>query len=78
MPAYEAFSRRSGRGDPLALVGILARLWDELAGEEMTDAEVQSKIDSCMELVPQEDEGPWVPEQASAEDAGAAVVYALR
>jgi hypothetical protein len=32
MPAYDAFARRSGRGDPKALGDILARLWDDLAG----------------------------------------------
>ena len=31
-----------------------------------------------MKLIPQEEEGPWIPEQADAEDAGAAVAYALR
>jgi hypothetical protein len=29
-------------------------------------------------LIPQEDDSPWVMEQASAEDAGAAVAYAMR
>jgi len=44
----------------------------------MTDGEVQANIDTCMGLIPQEDEGPWVTEQAAAEDAGAALAYALR
>jgi hypothetical protein len=29
-------------------------------------------------LIPSEDEGVWIQEQAAAEDAGAAVAYALR
>jgi uncharacterized protein YjaG (DUF416 family) len=78
IPAYDAFSRRSGRGDSKALGDILARLWDDLAGNVMTSGELQSRIDDCMRLIPREDEGPWVPEQAAAEDAGAAVAYALR
>jgi uncharacterized protein YjaG (DUF416 family) len=47
MPAYVAFSNRSGRGDPAALRGILTRLWDDLAGDRMQDSEVQSKIEAC-------------------------------
>ena len=39
---------------------------------------MQSKIDACMALIPREDDGPWFTEQASAEDAGASVGYALR
>jgi hypothetical protein len=31
-----------------------------------------------MALIPQEDEGPWINEQAYAEDAASAVTYALR
>jgi uncharacterized protein YjaG (DUF416 family) len=78
MPAYVAFSERSGRGDPEALRAILTRLWDDLSGERMGDAEVRSAIEACTELIPEEDDGPWIMEQASAEDAGAAVAYALR
>jgi len=78
MPAYELFAQRSGRGDPKTLAKILARLWDDLAGAEMTEAELQSNIDGCMKLIPQEDEEVWVPEQAAAEDAGAALAYSLR
>jgi hypothetical protein len=78
MPAYLAFSNRSRRGNGAALKGILTRLWDDLAGDRMKDSEVQSKIDACMALIPREDDGPWSTEQASAEDAGASVGYALR
>jgi uncharacterized protein YjaG (DUF416 family) len=78
LPAYAAFSERAGRGDPTALRQSLTLLWDDLDGKRLPDGEVQTNIDTCMELIPQEDDGPWVPEQASAEDAGAAVAYALR
>ncbi len=78
MPAYDAFSRSSGRGDPIALREILSRLWDDLAGNAMTSAELKSRIDDCMKLIPREDEGVWIPQQAAAEDAAAAVAYALR
>jgi len=78
LPAYERFSRQTGRGDLPKLRGILNRLWDDVAGSPMTAAEIQSNIDAALQLTPAEDDGPWVPEQAAAEDAGAATAYALR
>jgi hypothetical protein len=78
LPAYTAFSARTGRGDPATLTRLLERLWADLAGDQMTDNEVEVEIDTCMPLIPQEDDGPWVAEQALAEDAASAVAYALR
>jgi hypothetical protein len=43
----------------------------------MADAEVDTKLQECMSLVPQESIG-WPPERALAEDASVAVAYALR
>lgn len=77
LPAYINFSARTGRGDSVAFKSILTRLWDDLGGHPMTDVEVETKINTCMTLIPGEDEEPWVMEQASAEDAGAALAYAL-
>jgi hypothetical protein len=78
LPAYAVFSERAGRGDFTALRRSLTLLWDDLDGKRLSDDEVQANIDACMDLIPQEEDGPWVPEQASGEDAGAAVAYALR
>jgi hypothetical protein len=44
----------------------------------MTADEVEAGIERCMSSIPQEDEGPWIEQQAAAEDAGAALAYALR
>ena len=44
----------------------------------MSPEELQQNIDLSMELIPQDDEEPWIPGQAWAEDAAVAVVYALR
>ena len=44
----------------------------------MGEPELQANLDRCMALIPDEDDGPWIPEQAAGEDAGAAVAYALR
>jgi uncharacterized protein YjaG (DUF416 family) len=78
LPAYHRFSARSNRGDPRILEQILTRLWTDLSGEPMSEAETEAQIDACMELIPREDDGPWVAEQAAAEDAVAALAYALR
>jgi uncharacterized protein YjaG (DUF416 family) len=77
MPAYERFSAQTHRGDPQNLKQILARLWDDLAGNRMSATEVDANINACMQLIPQDD-GPWVLEQAAAEDGAAASTYALR
>jgi uncharacterized protein YjaG (DUF416 family) len=78
LPAYHKFSARSNRGDPHIVEQILTRLWTDLSGESMSDAETEAQIDACMELIPREDDGPWVAEQGAAEDAVAALTYALR
>ncbi|XYH97780.1 DUF416 family protein [Sorangium sp. So ce1128] len=77
-PAYLAFSARARRGNPGEFEAILDHLWRDLDGQTMPDDEVSANIESCMALIPQEDDGPWVSEQASAEDAGAALAYALQ
>ncbi|WP_438023102.1 DUF416 family protein [Sorangium sp. So ce233] len=77
-PAYLAFSARSGGGNPGKFEAILDHLWRDLDRPTMADDEIGARIASCMGLIPQEDDGPWLSEQASAEDAGAALAYALQ
>jgi len=60
------------------LSAILERLWLDVQGDRMDTRQVQENVDLLMDLIPQEDAGSWVPEQAWAEDAAAAVAYALR
>jgi uncharacterized protein YjaG (DUF416 family) len=78
LPAYISFSRQTGRGDPTALTAILERLWLDAQGDRMDTRQVQENVDLSMSLIPQEDAISWVSEQAWAEDAAAAVAYALR
>jgi len=78
LPSYSRFWKRTGRGDANTLAATLGRLWDDLSGIPMSDAEVEAEIKTCMELIPQENDGPWVMEQAAAEDAASALAYALR
>ena len=77
LPAYIASSGLTGNGDPELLTRILMRLWEDIAGERMTESELQSSVSISMDLIPQDYHEPWFVEQASAEDASAAVFYAL-
>ncbi|HLH72677.1 MAG TPA: DUF416 family protein [Chloroflexota bacterium] len=77
LPAYVTFSHKTGRGNPDLLTQILERLWGDIDGIEMSPEQLQQNIDLSMELIPKEDEIPWIPDQAWAEDAAVAVVYAL-
>lgn len=78
LPAYEAFAKKSHRGDARRLASILERLWSDLQGFPLPEAELGAQLEACMSLIPAEDDAPWIEEQAGAEDAGAAVAYALR
>jgi hypothetical protein len=60
------------------LTGLLDRLWDDLAGNRMSDDELASSIDASMQLIPEEDDDRGVLEVGPGEDAAASVAYALR
>lgn len=77
-PAYDNFCRRAGRGDRDALAGILKRVWQHLLGDKMSGEQVRADLQRCMELIPGEDDEPWVDEQAYADDAASAIAYTLR
>lgn len=78
LPMYQRFHHRTGRGDASALEAIVERLWRDITNAPMSTDEVKTDAEQCMELVPSEEDG-WDEEtQPSAEDAAAAVAYALR
>jgi uncharacterized protein YjaG (DUF416 family) len=77
-PAYGAFWERAGRGDRAALAAILQDIWRDLLGDKMAVGHVRAKLSRCMALIPGEGDTPWVDEQAYADDAAAAIAYALR
>lgn len=77
LPTYFTAWDLTGKGDPEMLVRSLVRLWDDIAGEPMTESEVQANISSCTNLIPYDYHEPWFVEQATAEDASVALVYAL-
>jgi hypothetical protein len=77
LPAYFTSWALTGNGNPEVLARILARLWEDVAGNPMTETEVKANISTGMNLIPVDYHEPWFVEQASAEDASAAVVFAL-
>ena len=74
---YSAYASRSNKGDAEALTQILASLWNDLNGHPLSDSELDAQIETSMALIPEEDD-EWIPEQGAAEDAAAALTYALR
>lgn len=78
LPTYFSFSKRTGKGDPSRLAMILERLWADLQGNPMSPEEIKTNLNVCLPLIPREDDEPWVEEQMYAEDAAAALAYALR
>jgi len=78
LPFYQAFSMRAGRGNPKELSDLLERLWDDLTEAPMSETELTARIQTCMILIPREDDGPWIFEQRLGDDAATAVAYALR
>lgn len=78
LPGYVLFSDLTQQGDPQAITRALARLWEDLAGDPMSDIEAQANVSTCMALVPPDDDASLGTESAYAEDACVAVVYALK
>jgi len=77
-PAYEAYCRATNRGDEAGLQALLTRIWKHLLGDEMDPGQIDEELVRCMQLVPREDDRSWIDEQAGAEDAASAALYALR
>lgn len=75
--SYSRYAVRSKKGDSETLNQILALLWNDLNGHPMSDSELEAQIEASMALIP-EDEDEWILEQGAAEDAAAALTYALR
>jgi uncharacterized protein YjaG (DUF416 family) len=76
--SYRKYSARTGRGDPGKLQQILDGLWEDLLGVPLSMSDIDVQIEICTRLMPREDDRPWIVEQAAAEDAAAALAYALR
>jgi uncharacterized protein YjaG (DUF416 family) len=79
IPAYISFSRHRGRTDHADLGDALVRLWTDLTGgPTLGEAVLTELIDRCEDLVPSDEDKDWSAESAYAQNAAAAVAYALR
>ncbi len=72
-----AFSARAGRPAQGELAFLLARLWRDLVGERMTDAELEAGIHACEELSAREADSPLLEDQPYEDDGATAVAYAF-
>jgi hypothetical protein len=77
LPIYRWFHKRTGLGDPSALEAALAHLWADLGG--VLSKGLEHQRDAAEALAPSEaDEDAWVTESALAQNAAAAVAYAIK
>jgi uncharacterized protein YjaG (DUF416 family) len=77
LPAFSAYSGAT-RQDSGVLTSIMDRLWRDLDGDALTAADVRDALARCMERLPDEDALGWTPARTYADDACAALAYALR
>jgi uncharacterized protein YjaG (DUF416 family) len=77
LPGYRAYAAKTGHGDPDALSAVVKQLWKDLEGTPISEQELDSLIETATELIPPDDEKPWVIESPIGEDATAATLYAL-
>lgn len=75
LPAYRSFHERSGLGDSIALERALSALWAHIEGTLGSDLAIYAR--SADALVPGEEDA-WSPEMPAAQNAAAAVAYAIR
>ena len=66
-PATSVSPPRRAFGDFTALENMLESLWKDLNGNPILEKEIETKIDACMQLIPQEDLRQWENGQAYAE-----------
>ena len=77
LPNYIRFSERSGLGNPNVLKEALASIWEDLQGQPLATAQLETILERCMALIPS-DEEDTEEETAYAEDAAASVAYTIR
>lgn len=78
LPRYVDFANRFADGAAEALQASLGRLWDDLAGAPMPANELAEMTQRCMQLTEEKPDEAWSVLAAQAEDATAAVAYAIR
>jgi uncharacterized protein YjaG (DUF416 family) len=77
LPNYIRFSERSGWGNPNILKEALESIWQDIQGQPLTKAQLETILERCMASIPS-DEQDTTKEPAYAQDAAASVAYAIR
>jgi uncharacterized protein YjaG (DUF416 family) len=77
-PMYEAFVKRTGQGDVELLRRALDFAWDVVGATEHPVAEIAAHGADAELLVPSDDDEDWTEASPIAQNAAAAVAYALR
>ena len=79
MPAYRLFSTPDERFVSNEVEHSLEQVWADPRPAKNA-AELERQIEAVTALIPQEDsvQGPWTQEATNAQNAGMAVIYALR
>ncbi len=76
-PLYAWFHEVSGQGDPEVLRAALDAVWDLVLGRP-SPGDLRQLQEAAESLVPDEDVGKWSEQSAYAQNAAAAVAYAVR
>jgi uncharacterized protein YjaG (DUF416 family) len=67
---------KARQGNPDALRRVLNHLWGDLQGSQVSVAQFQQDLDTCMALLPEEDSSDYTALYC-AEDAVSAIAYAV-
>jgi len=79
MPAYVRYSEKAALNteDSELYANALALIWNQLLDQENPRHEIENMVQKCLDSIPTEDRA-WELGEPYAEDAGAAVTYAIR
>jgi hypothetical protein len=77
LPLYAWFHEASGQGDPAVLRAALDTVWDLVLGLPAPD-DLSQLQDAAESLVTDDEDPEWVDQTAYAQNAAAAVAYAVR
>jgi uncharacterized protein YjaG (DUF416 family) len=78
VPAYKRYALRRRSPAMNEMDAMLERIWHDLGGDSLSAEELQRLAERAMGIIPREDADEWLPGQAAAEDAAAALAYTLR
>jgi hypothetical protein len=76
LPNYIQFSERSGWGNPNILKEALESIWQDIQGQPLTRAQLETILERCEPFIPTGEEDTK-EETAYAEDAATSIAYAI-